>query len=134
MTTYVSHADTRRFEHLLRERMEVLRAVVDRIRTRKREEPASRIAGEAPDQVDQSMVAIAIATESAQLQHDEDEMREADEALGRIAAGSYGICLRCDKLIEPARLQANPAARRHAHCQDEYDKEVRLGRASRDQR
>ena len=134
MTIYVSHADTPRFEHLLRKRMEELRSEIDLIRARKREDPATRIAGEAPDPVDQSMVAIAIATESAQLQHDEDEMREADEALGRIAAGSYGVCLRCGKAIERARLEANPAAKRHALCQEEHDKEVRLGRARRDER
>ncbi len=87
------------------------------------------MAGEAPDPADSSLVAIAIETESAQLQRTEDELREADEALGRIAAGSYGICLRCGKPVEQARLEANPSAKRHARCQEEHDRELKLGRS-----
>jgi DnaK suppressor protein len=126
--------DTPYFERLLNERMEALRSEMDRIRARKREEPASRMAGEAPDAADQSMVAVTIETESAQLQRDELELRQVDEALGRIAAGSYGICFRCGKPIERARLEANPAARRHASCQEDHDREVRLGRVPLNER
>jgi len=80
------------------------------------------------------MVAITIATESAELQHDEEELSEVDEALGRIAAGSYGVCLRCGNAIEHARLKANPAAKRHAYCQEEHERELKLGRTPLKQR
>jgi len=129
MTRKAAHVDGPYFERHLRARMDVLRSEMARIRARKREEPATRMAGEAPDAVDQSMVAVAIETESAQLQRDETELREIDEALGRIATGSYGICLRCGQPIERARLEASPTAKRHAQCQEAHEREVKLGRA-----
>lgn len=35
-------------------------------------------------------------------------LKEVREALRRIDEGTYGICLDCDRPIEPARLQAVP--------------------------
>ncbi|MFN6976860.1 MAG: TraR/DksA family transcriptional regulator [Gemmobacter sp.] len=36
------------------------------------------------------------------------EMRRIEAALGRIAAGDYGWCVRCGAAIEPERLDAVP--------------------------
>ena len=41
----------------------------------------------------------------------EDELRLVEEALGRIAAGTYGQCTVCGMTIEDARLNAEPMAR-----------------------
>lgn len=45
------------------------------------------------------------------------ELAQADAALARVAAGSYGLCVDCDEPIQPARLSAHPAALRCAECQ-----------------
>jgi DnaK suppressor protein len=48
------------------------------------------------------------------------ELREAltdvEDALGRLAEGTYGICERCGQPIAPARLEAKPAARLCITC------------------
>ena len=48
--------------------------------------------------------------------------REVEEALERIADGSYGICLDCDEPIPPKRLAVRPAAARCVACQERQDR------------
>ena len=43
------------------------------------------------------------------------QLELVDAALARLDAGTFGTCLRCDKAIAPARLEALPWA---AHCID----------------
>jgi len=61
-----------------------------------------------------------IAFERAQLSALLDQARSAlaelDQALARLAAGSYGSCERCGQPIAPARLAARPAARTCIAC------------------
>jgi DnaK suppressor protein len=49
-------------------------------------------------------------------------LREVEEALERIADGSYGICLDCDEPIPPKRLAIRPAAARCVACQERQDR------------
>lgn len=50
----------------------------------------------------------------------ETRYKNISRALGKIAAGTYGICEVCQGEIEPERLQANPAARTDiTHSSDE---------------
>ena len=48
------------------------------------------------------------AIEEAPQFSDEDRLAQVEEALGRIAAGSYGRCIECAKAIPVARLEALP--------------------------
>ncbi|MEE8525893.1 MAG: TraR/DksA C4-type zinc finger protein [Thermoanaerobaculia bacterium] len=41
-----------------------------------------------------------------------------DEAIGRLAKGSYGLCVHCDRPISVPRLQAVPWARFCIGCQE----------------
>jgi len=45
-------------------------------------------------------------------------LRLIDEALARIEEGTYGICVTCEKEIQPKRLEAVPWARHCVTCQD----------------
>lgn len=45
------------------------------------------------------------------------ELVAIDDALKRIADGSYGLCLECGAQIATARLHANPTALRCVGCQ-----------------
>ncbi len=47
----------------------------------------------------------------------ESALREVDEALARLAAGSYGRCVDCGARIPEARLEARPQAARCIDCQ-----------------
>ena len=44
------------------------------------------------------------------------QLREADEALERVAAGTYGTCIRCGRQIPAARLAVRPAATTCVGC------------------
>lgn len=38
------------------------------------------------------------------------ELDELDAALERVASGDYGVCRRCGRRIDPARLEVHPGA------------------------
>jgi RNA polymerase-binding transcription factor DksA len=82
-----------------------------------------QLAGEARDAGDDAVANQTVDAISADIRRDQQEFKDLDEALGRVAAGSYGICLRCGQPIEHARLEAYPAAKRHVECQEAVDKE-----------
>lgn len=42
------------------------------------------------------------------LKNEQDILRDVDEALGRIEAGTYGECQRCGRTIDAKRLDAIP--------------------------
>jgi DnaK suppressor protein len=67
--------------------------------------------------------------DQAQLSHDEfislqinsldyTQLRLVDEALDRLDAGDYGVCLECEEPIPAKRLAAVPWARYCVACQD----------------
>ena len=49
------------------------------------------------------------------------ELVAIDEALQRVADGSYGLCMDCGESIAAARLHANPVAMRCLGCQDKAE-------------
>lgn len=61
-------------------------------------------------------------TDIAILGHELSELREIDLALQRIENGTYGICNECGRPIDPARLNARPAARQCLPCKAAFEK------------
>jgi DnaK suppressor protein len=68
--------------------------------------------------------------DQAQMSHDEfvslhlnsldyGQLRLIEEALDRLHAGDYGVCLACEEPIAPKRLHALPWARYCVTCQEE---------------
>lgn len=49
---------------------------------------------------------------------DYDKLRQVEEAIDRVKAGDYGVCLMCEEPIPPRRLQAIPWAKYCVVCQD----------------
>lgn len=43
-------------------------------------------------------------------------LAEVDAALARLGDGSYGVCERCGRPIDPARLEVRPSARTCVSC------------------
>lgn len=73
---------------------------------------------ETPDPVD---LAVRNYSKNVQLAVSENESRQLtliDEALRRIDDDEYGICLNCEKPINPKRLAAIPWARYCIECQE----------------
>jgi DnaK suppressor protein len=46
----------------------------------------------------------------------QETLAEVDAALGKLDAGTFGQCERCEQEIAPARLEAKPAARLCIEC------------------
>ena len=55
------------------------------------------------------------------LEHQGETLREIDEALERVANGTYGICTTCGKPIPKGRLMAKPHARYCIPCLTEQE-------------
>lgn len=60
-------------------------------------------------------------TDIGQLQLELAELEGIDNALARIAGGSYGDCASCGEAITLRRLQAQPAARLCLACQERHE-------------
>ncbi len=59
-------------------------------------------------------------------------LEDIEAALEAIAKGTYGICERCGKPIDPARLEAFPEARLCLSCKEELERQsMRWRRPSR---
>ena len=61
-------------------------------------------------------IAFERAQLSALLEQAQGRLAELDQALARLAGGSYGSCERCGQPIAPARLAARPAAHTCLTC------------------
>ncbi|MCL4169920.1 UNVERIFIED_CONTAM: hypothetical protein GTU68_063143 [Idotea baltica] len=55
------------------------------------------------------------------ISQDQDALYEIEEALGRIASGTYGICEVSGEEIPKPRLEALPFARLTVKCQEELE-------------
>jgi DnaK suppressor protein len=55
----------------------------------------------------------------------EQKLEEIDYALRTAKKGTYGICERCGKPIDPARLKALPEATLCVKCKNELEKAAR---------
>jgi DnaK suppressor protein len=49
-------------------------------------------------------------------------LRQVRAALGRVADGSYGVCMHCEEEIKPKRLQAVPWTAYCIRCQEAVDR------------
>jgi len=70
---------------------------------------------------DEGAADAAAEVEVTMVMRESQELQEVEAALARIGDGSYGNCYDCGEEIGPARLKANPAARRCLPCQERYE-------------
>lgn len=68
------------------------------------------------DLVDQSTFAISRDQNAGLIATSRERLTAIDRALERIDAGTYGICISCDELIAPERLEARPVTDRCVTC------------------
>lgn len=128
MNAQISQKDASYFEQKLRQRADELRREIGEARDRRDNERFTQLAGEAHDAGDDAIANLTVDTTSADIRRDKEELREVEQAIGRVHAGSYGICLRCGKSIERARLEAYLAAARHVACQEAHEKQSGITR------
>ena len=81
------------------------------------------------EDTDDWAVADAMAAHDITLvSRDLAELANVEQALARLAGGSYGECVDCGNAIPYARLAAYPAARRCVGCQEADEKRQRVRR------
>lgn len=77
----------------------------------------SRFLGDHLDSEEQALDDALADVDSAEIQRDLTELRDARRALAQIDSGTYGICARCSEPIPVARLKAQPLASYCIGCQ-----------------
>jgi RNA polymerase-binding protein DksA len=65
---------------------------------------------------------IRVGIEHAELERDQQELREIEDTRERIANGTYGQCIDCGRDIPFERLKAQPTAKRCIACQSAWEK------------
>ena len=75
-----------------------------------------------PDELDRIQHASDRDYALSTLELNSDRLREVRGALGRIDAGTFGICLGCEENINPKRLAAVPWASFCIVCQEAADR------------
>ena len=117
----VGRADYPHFEHILRTRWLELRARTREVLMRSDNERYSQIAGQVHDLEEESLADLLVDVNLGEIDRDVREIRQVEEALKRLALGTYGICVTCQEPIERQRLEAYPTARRCTVHQREYE-------------
>lgn len=111
------------------------RARLLKMREQLLEDIASAAATTRESEKDEGMDAYDLASEERDRDihlilsdRDRQKLQHIDEALARIADGSYGICEECELDIAEERLKALPFTHLCVTCQADLEKEVRQTR------
>jgi len=75
-----------------------------------------------PDAIDEVQLAGERELAIRNLDRESNLLRDVKLALGRVADGSYGICMHCEEEIRPKRLDAVPWAKYCIKCQEAADR------------
>jgi RNA polymerase-binding transcription factor DksA len=111
-----------RLHHAIEQRRSALIAELREDFERVRRDRHEDLAGAAPDAGDESVATLIADLGHADVGRDLDELRGLEAARGRLADGSYGVCLDCGTDIPFERLQATPTAVRCIRCQTAHEK------------
>ena len=76
------------------------------------------------DELDYAELVSDSFTEGMIANHQLDELRQIEESLKKIDAGTYGICDMCGVVIPLGRLKAKPFARFCTECRTVYENEL----------
>ena len=109
--------DTKHFKELLTKELATLEKELATIGRKNPESPSGWEAVETDDETDHAEEGDTAEDieqyeyNSAEANQLEFQLKEVKNALGKIDAGTYGMCEVCNKPIELDRLEANPSAR-----------------------
>ena len=125
--TKLTAADLRHFEKLLRDQRHDLDIALGRIGTTLDGVIEARNAGTADDEHDAEGPNLTMEWSRISGVHSDLEAKSAaiDQALARIADGSYGFCTRRGEPIGRERLEARPAAELCIDCARELESQRR---------
>ena len=110
------------FRDTLEGRFREVREHIRQVLLQSDEENYIELAGRVHDVEEESVADLLVDVSLANIDRDVGEIRDIDAALRRIAVGSYGVCSECGEVIDAARLEAYPTAKRCRPCQETYEK------------
>lgn len=108
--------------HALETRLEELREEIRIELARSNEESHAELAGRVHDTEDEALADLLVDVNLDAVARHQEEVREIENALGRMRAGTYGRCIDCGTDIDPARLDARPTAARCRPCQEAWER------------
>lgn len=109
------------FRQRLEARLAELMEHLNRDRLARAEERERRTQPEVTDTKDTAFRAAVEELAGLGLQREAEELADIRDALGRLRAGQYGVCIECDDEIPEERLIAWPTAKRCRPCQADYE-------------
>jgi RNA polymerase-binding protein DksA len=107
-------------ERLNGQRIELLQEIREEL-LRSEHEHYVDLANQVHDIGDESVADLLSDISLAVIDHYVHEVQDIEAALGRIDAGSFGVCINCGSEIEVKRLDAYPTAKRCYICQRRYE-------------
>ncbi|MBV9448477.1 MAG: TraR/DksA C4-type zinc finger protein [Streptosporangiaceae bacterium] len=99
-----------------------LRADIDRVTSQIAERLSDSVVDAGDDQADAGAKAYEREHDFALTQNARDLLDQTERALGRIDAGTYGVCESCGKAIGKARLLAFPRAILCVECKQREER------------
>ena len=118
----LNHTQIQEFKNILEKRYFELREEIRQALLKSDKEQYIDLAGQVHDLEDQSVADLLVDVNLAEITRHINEFREVEDALMRIAKGTYGVCVDTGEPIEPERLKAQPTARRIRAAQEAYEK------------
>jgi len=118
----LSQEQIHEFKRMLEQRRAELHEKIHQELLKSDNEQYIALAGQVHDLGEQSVADLLVDVNLADIDRHINELREVEEALGRIAQGTYGICIDTGEPIELERLRAEPTAKRTKQAQEAYER------------
>lgn len=107
---------------VLEARLGELREEIRAELARSSEESYAELAGRVRDIEDEALADLLVDVNLDAVARHQQEVREIENALGRMRVATYGRCVDCGTDIDPARLEAWPTAARCRECQEAWER------------
>lgn len=109
--------NTSHFEELLKQKRQDLTEAIARLEENARDARSTEVG----DEIDEAVATVGQAAPLEQSSRDRQTLKDVDDALQRIADGTYGKCLETGEQISEARLEAVPWAKYSLAVQQKHD-------------
>ena len=119
--TSLSPSELKHYAGLLQAREMQLRRTIQAGLPKAGDESHDQLTSRVHDRGEEAVADVQADLGIAQLNNAVRELSDVESARGRLAAGTYGLCIDCDTPVASARLAAYPTAKRCIACQTRHE-------------